>query len=243
MAEIVDNRPFSSTEGIMCCMTTLQIVAPGRVMIDDTVARLEELILRGELEPGSRLPEQQLADALGVSRGPLREAIRTLEGRRLLERTPHAGVRVVQLSLEDLEQLLAMREALEGMACRLAAEHMTAPEVRRLRETATRIETMLEDAPGSPFPGDADTDFHRQIAVGSRNKWIERQLCEDLYALLRLYRLHGLRRAGRSAKATAREHHAIIDRIHARDADGAERVMREHVRHSRERLLAQIRAQ
>jgi len=224
-------------------MTSTEVAAPARVMIDDTVARLEELIMRGELAPGARLPEQQLADALGVSRGPLREAIRTLEGRRLVERTPHAGVRVVELSLEDIEQLLAMREALEGMACRQAAEHMTAPEIRRLRETATRIEQLLEEAPQSIFANQADTDFHRQIAVGSRNKWIERQLCEDLYSLLRLYRLHAARRPGGNAKVTAKEHHAIIDRIHARDADGAEKAMREHVRHSRERLLAHARAQ
>jgi len=224
-------------------MTSTEVAAPARVMIDDTVARLEELIMRGELAPGARLPEQQLADALGVSRGPLREAIRTLEGRRLVERTPHAGVRVVELSLEDIEQLLAMREALEGMACRQAAEHMTAPEIRRLRETATRIEQLLEEAPQSIFANQADTDFHRQIAVGSRNKWIERQLCEDLYSLLRLYRLHAARRPGGNAKVTAKEHHAIIDRIHARDADGAEKAMREHVRHSRERLLAHARQQ
>ncbi len=223
-------------------MTTAEAAAPARVMIDDTVARLEELIMRGELPPGARLPEQQLADTLGVSRGPLREAIRTLEGRRLVERTPHAGVRVVQLSLDDLEQLLSMREALEGMACRQAAEHMTAPEIRRLRETATRIEQLLEQGPQSVFASQADTDFHRQIAIGSRNKWIERQLCEDLYSLLRLYRLHAVRRPGGTARVTAKEHHAIIDRIHARDADGAERVMREHVRHSRDRLLAQVRA-
>ena len=213
-----------------------------RVMIDDTVARLEDLIVRGELLPGARLPEQQLADTLGVSRGPLREAIRTLEGRRLLERTPHAGVRVVQLSLEDLEQLLAMRESLEGMACRQAAEHMTAPEVRRLRETAHTIEKLLEQGPRAVFASTADTDFHRQIAIGSRNKWIERILCEDLYSLLRLYRLHAARRPGSHTKVTAKEHHAIVDRIHARDADGAEAVMREHVRHSRDRLLAEIRA-
>jgi DNA-binding GntR family transcriptional regulator len=224
-------------------MTSTEAAAPARVMIDDTVARLEQLIMRGELAPGARLPEQQLADALGVSRGPLREAIRTLEGRRLLERTPHAGVRVVQLSLEDLEQLLAMREALEGMACRQAAEHMTAPEIRRLRETATRIEQLLEEGPQSIFASEADTDFHRQIAIGSRNKWIARQLCEDLYSLLLLYRLHAVRRPGSSAKVTAKEHHAIIDRIHARDADGAEQAMRAHVRHSRDRLLALVRAQ
>ena len=65
------------------------------------------------------------------------------EGRRLVERTPHAGVRVVQLSLEDLEQLLATRESLEGMACRQAAENMTAAEIRQLRETAARIGKML----------------------------------------------------------------------------------------------------
>lgn len=221
-------------------MPTEPAATAPRVMIDDTVARLEALILRGELPPGARLPEQQLAHTLGVSRGPLREAIRTLEGRRLLERTPHAGVRVVELSLGDLEQLLAMREALEGMAARQAAEHMTAPEVRRLRETAERIERLIEQGPRAIVGGHSDVDFHRQIAIGSRNPWIERVLCEDLYSLMRLYRLHAARRPGSTAAVTAKEHHAIIDRIHARDADGAERVMREHVRHSRERLLALI---
>ena len=216
-------------------------LTPG-AMVDQTVAQLETLIMSGELAPGARLPEQQLADTLGVSRGPLREAIRTLEGRRLLERTPNAGVRVVQLSLADLEHLLSMREALEGMACRQAAEQMTAPEVRRLRETAERIDQLLEHGPRSVFAGNADTDFHRQIAEGSRNPWIERVLCQDLYSLLRLYRLHAVRRPDGSARVTAAEHHAIVDRIHARDADGAERVMREHVRHSRDRLLAQVRA-
>lgn len=218
------------------------VAAPaGRVMSDETVARLEELIMKGNLRPGVRLPEQQLADSLGVSRGPLREAIRTLEGRRLLERIPHAGVCVVQLSLDDLAQLLDMREALEGMACRLAAEQMTAPEIRRLRDTAMRIERALEEGPRETlFASVADVDFHRQIAVGSRNKWIERQLCQDLYSLLRLYRLHAARNSPENAQETAKEHHAIIDRIHARDADGAESAMREHVRHSRERVLALI---
>lgn len=216
---------------------------PSRVMIDDTVAQLEALIMRGELKPGDRLPEQQLADTLGVSRGPLREAIRTLEGRRLLERVPHAGVRVVQLSLDDLEQLLAMREALEGMACRQAAEQMTAHEIRQLRDTASRIEQFIHDGSQIIFAGQLDADFHLQIALGSRNQWIKRLLCEDLYSLLRLYRLHAVRQPDNIALVTAKEHHDIIDRIHARDPDGAEQMMREHVRHSRDRLLAQIRAQ
>jgi DNA-binding GntR family transcriptional regulator len=214
-----------------------------RVMIDDTVAQLEALIMRGELQPGERLPEQQLANTLGVSRGPLREAIRTLEGRRLLERIPHAGVRVVQLSLDDLVQLLTMREALEGMACRQAAEEMTVHEIRNLRETASRIESLITEGSPSIFSGQLDADFHLQIAIGSRNQWIRRLLCEDLYSLLRLYRLHAVRQPDNIALVTAKEHHKIIECIHARDPDGAERAMREHVRHSRERLLAHIRSQ
>ncbi len=214
-----------------------------RVLIDDTVASLEKMIVRGQLLPGARLPEQALADALGVSRGPLREAIRTLEGRRLVERTPHAGVRVVQLSLEDLEQLLVTRESLEGMACRQAAENMTAAEIRQLRETAARIGKMLEHTPVAVFAGGADNDFHRQIALGSRNRWIARLLCEDLYSLLRLYRMQAAFRPAAKSRATHREHLDIIECIHARDADAAEAAMRLHVRNGRDRLLAQIAGQ
>lgn len=214
-----------------------------RVLIDDTVASLEKMIVRGQLLPGARLPEQALADALGVSRGPLREAIRTLEGRRLVERTPHAGVRVVQLSLEDLEQLLVTRESLEGMACRQAAENMTAAEIRQLRETAARIGKMLEHTPVAVFAGGVDNDFHRQIALGSRNRWIARLLCEDLYSLLRLYRMQAAFRPAAKSRATHREHLDIIECIHARDADAAEAAMRLHVRNGRDRLLAQIAGQ
>src|ERR1700730_14858522 len=98
---------------------------PGRALVDEAVARLESAILSGELVPGQKLSEQALSSQFGISRGPLREAIRTLEGRHLVERTPFSGVRVVQLSVDDIEQLLLMSEALEGMAARHAAENMT----------------------------------------------------------------------------------------------------------------------
>src|SRR4051794_25372440 len=88
----------------------------GGALLDQIVAGLEECIFTGEFKPGERLTEQSLSQRFGVSRGPLREAIRTLEGRRLLERTPNAGVRIVRMSPSDIEQLLVTREALEGMA-------------------------------------------------------------------------------------------------------------------------------
>src|SRR5205807_2308676 len=102
-------------------------------LVDVLVERIEAAIVGGDLQPGSKLSEQGLAASLGVSRGPLREAIRRLEGRKLLERTPNIGVRVAALSLKDLNEILQIREALEGMACALAAQNMTDEEIAGLQ--------------------------------------------------------------------------------------------------------------
>ena len=198
--------------------------------------RLEQLILGGRYQPGEKLREQVLAEELGVSRGPLREAIRTLEGRRLLERTPRAGVQVVGVSPSDLEQILVAREALEGMAARQAAENMTGAEVNALRQTVSALQSHPENAPGAVFSAGPDNDFHRLIAKGSRNRWLENLLVKDVYTLLRLYRVQAARRP--DVTDSIAEHHAIINRIHARDGEGAEAAMRLHLRGSRARMLA-----
>lgn len=210
--------------------------ADPRVLTDHVVERLEQLILGGRYQPGEKLREQVLAGELGVSRGPLREAIRTLEGRRLLERTPRAGVQVVGVSPSDLEQILVAREALEGMAARQAAENMTGAEVNALRQTVSALQSHPEDAPGAVFSAGPDNDFHRLIAKGSRNRWLENLLVKDVYTLLRLYRVQAARRP--DVTDSIAEHHAIINRIHARDGEGAEAAMRLHLRGSRARMLA-----
>ena len=215
--------------------TEIPIEDDTRVLTDHVVEKLEQLILGGRYQPGEKLREQVLAEELGVSRGPLREAIRTLEGRRLLERTPRAGVQVVGVSLADLEQILVTREALEGMAARQAAENMTGAEVNALRQTVSALESRPQDAPGAVFNAGPDNDFHRLIARGSRNRWLENLLVKDVYSLLRLYRVQAARHPGVTDNLA--EHHAIIDRIHARDGDGAEAAMRAHLRGSRARML------
>ena len=206
-----------------------------RGLTDHVVERLEQLILGGRYQPGEKLREQTLAEELGVSRGPLREAIRTLEGRRLLERTPRAGVQVVGVSLSDLEQILVTREALEGMAARQAAENMTVAEVNALRQTVSGLESRPQDAAGAVFSAGPDNDFHRLIAKGSRNRWLENLLVKDVYSLLRLYRMQAARRPDVTDRLA--EHHTIITRIPARDGEGAEAAMRAHLRGSRARML------
>ena len=220
---------------VMSTKTTPETADP-RVLTDHVVERLEQLILGGRYQPGEKLREQVLAGELGVSRGPLREAIRTLEGRRLLERTPRAGVQVVGVSPSDLEQILVAREALEGMAARQAAENMTGAEVNALRQTVSALQSHPEDAPGAVFSAGPDNDFHRLIAKGSRNRWLENLLVKDVYTLLRLYRVQAARRP--DVTDSIAEHHAIINRIHARDGEGAEAAMRLHLRGSRARMLA-----
>ena len=218
---------------------------PGRALIDQTVSQLEHLIFGGELKPGDKLSEQALSSRFGISRGPLREAIRSLEGRRLVERVPFAGVRVVQLTIDDIDQLLVTREALEGMACRQAAENMTLHQTRQLRQSLAELERKFrEEGPSSA--GAADSDLHIQIARGSRNRWLIDAICGELYPLLRICRFQSMvvtASQKHRGRAVHREHCAIIEAIEQRDPDAAERLMRAHLVASRENLMKWLRRQ
>ena len=121
-------------------------------LVDTLVERIEAAIMNGDLQPGSKISEQALATSLGVSRGPLREAIRRLEGRKLLERTPNIGARVASLSPGDLYEILQVREALEGMACGLAATNMT--------DAVNRMDSVLDHGLRVVQPGDT---LQRQV--------------------------------------------------------------------------------
>ncbi len=111
---------------------------------------LIEAIVEGELAPGSKISEPELAKQFQVSRGPLREALMRVEGLGLIERIPHIGARVIQLSPTKLVELYAVREALEGMAARLAARNITEIELaglesycRHIRPISIRLKALL----------------------------------------------------------------------------------------------------
>lgn len=112
---------------------------------------------------------------------------------------------------------------------------MTTAEVNALRLTMSGLESRSEEAPGEVFNAGPDNDFHRLIAKGSRNRWLENLLVRDVYSLLRLYRIQAARRPDAADRMA--DHHVIIDRIHARDGEGAEAAMRAHLRRSRARML------
>jgi DNA-binding GntR family transcriptional regulator len=201
-------------------------------LADQAFENLAESIVRGQFSPGAPLSELEIAEKFGISRAPAREAIYRLEARGLVRRSRHHGARVVDLSTEDLRELFQVREALEGMACRLAAEAMTAAELDELTASLATHVSQPDLASGAAYyQAGGDNDFHFRIARGSRNGRLERALCEDLYHVLRIYRFRSSTRPGR-AKQAHKEHQAIAAALCARDAEAAEARMREHIRQS-----------
>src|SRR5581483_5564755 len=210
-------------------------------LVDVVAKRIEGAIISGDLQPGSKLSEQALAASLGVSRGPLREAIRRLEGRKLLERTPNIGVRVAELSLKDLNEVLQVREALEGMACALAAKNMTDAELKALSELLDQHQQQKSVQEGTGYYQESkDFDFHFRIVKGSRNVRLVQMLCGDLYYLLRVYRYKSSTKPGR-AKQALREHRDIVGALIKRDPVDAERKMRLHIANARRYVEEQIK--
>lgn len=211
----------------------------GRTLAERVFARLQDDIVLGVLPPGTKLGETELAARYGVSRGPLREAIRRLESRKLLERVPHVGTRVASLKAADLIEIYRVREALEGMAARLAAEHMTAEEVAGLREVLLQHEQqqdIKEDV--AYFQREGDLDFHYRIIQGSHNQALIDLLIGEIYHLVRMYRYQFSMTANRPQKALG-EHRQIIEAIESRDGEMAELLMRRHISRARENIESQ----
>jgi len=162
----------------------------------------------------------------------VREAMNRLEGRRLLQRVPHAGVRVLYLSDTEVSEIFAMREVLEGLAARLAAVRMDKLEIDGLEAAASfRHVVPSLDSVQRSNPND---DFHVLLARGSRNQRLIDHLCVDMYSLLQLYRI---RSGGSPLRANStEEHREIVEAVRQRDGDAAERLMRAHIRRARESL-------
>ncbi|GHC21709.1 GntR family transcriptional regulator [Aidingimonas halophila] len=204
-----------------------------RTLAERVFNQLQDAIVRGELAPGSKITEPGLSKAYGISRGPLREAMRRLEVHRLIERVPHVGARVVKLSMKELLELFDVREALESMAARLAAENMSPDEVAKLREVLAFHEGQADLARGEAYyQREGDLDFHYCIVQGSHNRMLMTILCDDLYYLVRLYRTQFTASGNRPQRAFV-EHHRIVDAIESGDAELAELLMRRHISASR----------
>jgi len=207
-----------------------------KTLVDDLVAGLEGAIFRGEFPPGTRIREARIASNLGVGRGPLREAVRRLEGRKLVVRHANRGTFIATLTAEELAELLEVREALEVEACRLAAKKVTKEGLEKLRLTLRRQREVEADKLLDLYSDWHNFDFHYQIALASGNQRLIDLLCGDIWCIMRLYRYPGILNRGRVPLGQA-DHEAILQALEAHDPDACERLMRQHLAHAQEALL------
>lgn len=200
-----------------------------QTLTDQIFYKIQSAIICGELAAGSKISEPELARVYGISRGPLREAIHRLEGQKLVERTAHVGARVVSLSHQQLHELYQIRENLEGLACRLAAQHIDKKQIIALRDILKRhAEDDAFKAGNGYFLQEGEDDFHYCIIKTSGNKTLEKMLCDELYHLIRMYRIQFSKTPNRPHQAF-NEHIRILDAIADGDAELAELLMRRHI--------------
>ena len=206
------------------------IKVPEQSTLADVAAhRLAQSIVTGELVQGQKLNEAELAERFGMGRGPLREALRQLEGMRLVKRIPNAGARVVVLDRKTLSDLYAVREMLEGMACRLAAAQMSDDEIAQLNTLLDKHEEQIKKQGGKVYAhSEGDLDFHYLIVRGSRNQMLMDLLGSEQYHLLRMCRYRTSRNAQRT-KPALNQHRQIVDALVHRDGELAEMLMRRHI--------------
>jgi len=194
---------------------------------------LERMILAGDLPAGSKLNEAAIADLLGVSRGPVREAFRALEESGLVRLEKNRGVFVRQIGIDEADEIYELRSVLDEFVGRRVAQGAT-PEV--IRELRARIERMEKAAAQTDVDAyhRANLEFHDrlvELAGNAKLLLMYRRLVNEL----NLYRRAALAQVG-TLPVSTREHREIVDRIAAGDAAAAGRAMQEHVLASRDRM-------
>ncbi|MBM9468752.1 GntR family transcriptional regulator [Nakamurella leprariae] len=199
-------------------------------------AFVRSAVLSGRFARGERLREAQLAELVGVSRTPVREALRRLDSEGLVEFTPNVGARVTAWSPEELTDLYEMRSMLEGYGARLAAERIGDRDLDHLADLAARMEALSNR--GTP-PADEMTvlngEFHRAIVQGSRNAQLASLVrgMMEVPLITRTFQRYSPPRM----RASTMHHNELVEAIRARDGMWAESVMRTHILAARNTVL------
>ena len=205
----------------------LTIIMNNYLPLRDVVFQtLEQAILMGDLQPGERLMEIHLAERLGVSRTPIREAIRKLEQEGLVVNIPRRGAHVAEITKKDLSDVLEVRSALEELAVELACERITEEELSELKEACLRFIRAIEHSDLEQSVRQ-DIAFHDVIYRASHNERLI-QMATNLRMQMYRYRIEYLKDS-EAHPVLIREHRTLIDCIERKDVEGAKKVMRSHI--------------
>lgn len=200
------------------------------------ISELRGRIISGELSPGDSLSEIVLAEAFGVSRTPVREALKQLQTEGLVDIRPRVGTFVAAPSRREITELFQMKELFEGAAARLLAQRGRVPELDRLEANLATADSAVADGDQERY-AELVHEFHDLVMQGADNA----KLADHYRTLMNQLSYHrlvhtSLSQPGRPTRSDS-EHHDVLERILGKDGDGAERIMREHVRASHRALM------
>jgi DNA-binding GntR family transcriptional regulator len=204
-------------------------------IVDHVLELIGKDIVSGRMKPDQKLSEPELARRFGTSRGPVREAIRRLEERKLVVRKPNAGARVAPITAQNIIDLYYLREALEGMVARLAAKNITEAEIAEAHRILEYQQEVWENRePGEIRYREANLAFHELIRKASRNELLVQQLSDDWHFLSRLWLRQHPEFPMRGDRAIE-DHYRVLHALEERDAELAEILMRRHIANTRRR--------
>ncbi|HOB12231.1 MAG TPA: GntR family transcriptional regulator [Syntrophomonadaceae bacterium] len=213
----------------------LESYKPLRELVLDAI---REAIINGTLKPRERLMEIQLAEELGVSRTPIREALRKLELEGFIVMVPRKGAYVADISFKDIADVFEIRAALEALAAGLAAERITDEELEEMeRLVAEKAESIANQDMERLVK--VDTLFHEAIYKASRNQRLT-SMISNLREQIQRYRTTSLAYPGRMQRSLE-EHRSIVEAIQSRDPQIAQQVAREHIENAENSMIEAIK--
>jgi len=215
----------------------LPTIGPTRSLADEVADSLRDTILSGRLPPGERLNEVRLATELGISRGPLREALQHLRGEGLLEVVRRRGSFVVALSIDDVVDIYELRAAIEGRAARILALRRGPGEFRELHTLVGRLDRAAAGGRADEVRIH-DLAFHEAICRLSGNRRLHQVFVSNVPILRSLLKLDEILYA--SQPLLAREHDVLLEAIESGDPDRAEAEVVRHLENARDLVSAYL---
>lgn len=195
---------------------------------------IAEQIISGSLKPGARITEKEIASILGVSRTPVREAMKLLSKDGLIEVIPHKGAIVRKLSLIDIKEIYEIRAVLEGLGAKLASKHIPKKELDKIIESVKTCKDEL-DKGRVEFFVEFDTKLHSLILTYCGNKHLQKTI-NSLNNLIYYFRVEIAKKIERSIEAF-HEHNRLLQALKNQDGDLAEEAMKDHILRTTERTL------
>ena len=200
---------------------------------------LRDAILTGKLVPGERLMENQLAEKLGVSRTPVREALRMLELENLVELVPRKGAQGLDMSEKDIVNILEVRSALEGLATSVACKKMSKEDLQQLKNMEVDFEKAVAENDVEHFV-DIDEDFHDLIFAATENDKLI-NIFRNLRIQLYRYRMAQAKNNETSMSTIVAHHRSIIRAIENHDVEEGASIAQGHIKYQTESNLRFVR--